>query len=651
MALLAQCGLSPARLSLIAGRALHDRVHPDIVAVAHGLVTHARLMEALAQVLRCRYAPDIESLEIRPDMVAFRTGVVRIANTPGLEVLAAPTGAHLAQLLLRRAVARPWLVLTARDILRNRLRRDLASDIAKRAAAAPRQRATRPMPDAELIDRRIIAAAIIAGLLVGACIICWPGPMLVAIAALLSPLFYMKVVMHLTAALIPSASPAPIRLLGDDHLPHCAVIIPLYREAKVIGQLLQALEAIDYPRSKLQVLIVLEEDDAETGAALAQARIAPWIDILRAPPGMPRTKPRALNVALDQCDAEIVSIFDAEDLPAPDQLRMAATVLMRGPRDIGAVQAALRVDNVDDSLISRLFALEYATLFEQFNPLLDSCDLPFLLGGTSNHFRRRDLIEIGGWDAHNLTEDAEIGIRLCRRGLKLRTIATTTQEEAPVTYRSWRKQRVRWMKGFMQTLWGLVRQPVLHWHELKPEAALVTLLLVGGTVISALCLPFAWAGLALVAVTEPWPASNTLLQALLYGGGLTLFISGFAALILPPALAGCRAGIPRAQHHALLMPLYALAISAAAWIAVIELVRRPHYWDKTEHGLSRSRRKRLDVGGNQARRPLDVEQAAALSRSIDHVNRGRMIVDVALPRGHLSRNYAKPPDDSVDLRP
>ncbi len=234
-------------------------------------------------------------------------------------------------------------------------------------------------------------------------------------------------------------------------LPLYTLIVPLYREAGVAAKLIEALARLDYPVDRLQILLVTEADDEATRAALHSSDLARNMRVLAVPAGEPRTKPRALNYALTFATGEIVAVYDAEDVPDPGQLKMAARAFQTSFGDLGCVQARLDIYNPADTFFTRQFTLEYAALFFAMLPAYERLGLPLPLGGTSNHFSRAILEHAGGWDAFNVTEDADLGLRLARLGFKVSVIPSDTWEEAPATAAQWFGQRTRWIKGWMQT--------------------------------------------------------------------------------------------------------------------------------------------------------------------------------------------------------
>lgn len=390
---------------------------------------------------------------------------------------------------------------------------------------------------------------------------------------LLFGLFAFAALTRLVAAATPrlarAAPPIP-----DQHLPRYTVIAPLYREAAIAPDLVAALEALDYPRDRLQALIVLESDDSQTWEALAALPLPPFIQVLAAPPGYPRTKPRACNIALERATGELVTIYDAEDRPDPGQLREAAARFAAAPPRLACLQAPLRIDP-DRRLLPAQFALEYAVQFEVLLPALARIGAPFPLGGTSNHFRASVLRAVGGWDSWNVTEDADLGFRLAAEGYAMDLLDRPTSESAPETLADWIPQRSRWVKGYMQTFGVHSRQPP-HWRTGAAPAFAVTL----GSAIAAAFLHgplIAWALIATVlGLAEdgrPWLGwSDGLLLAIGWGG------AGFAGVV------GLRrAGLPVRPRDLLLLPLYWPLHSLAAGHALVQLLDRPFHWDKTPH--------------------------------------------------------------------
>ncbi len=237
-----------------------------------------------------------------------------------------------------------------------------------------------------------------------------------------------------------------------------------------------------------------------------------------------------------------------------------------------------------ENAISRLFAVEYAALFDGLLPALAMLNLPLPLGGTSNHFRRQVLDEIGGWDPFNVTEDADIGIRLARFGHRTATLDLPTLEEAPDAPKLWIKQRTRWFKGWLQTWLVHTRRPLATARQLGWRGALGFNLVVTAVVVSAMVHPLYLATLAVMA-THPlmlW-GNGGVLAAVVVGVNLFNLCAAYAAMTLLTRRALALRGRIREAWVLVLLPIYWLMMSVACYRAVGQLFRRPHHWEKTPH--------------------------------------------------------------------
>ena len=404
------------------------------------------------------------------------------------------------------------------------------------------------------------------------------------VAALLTVPFAMIVVVRFAAVwqLMTEPgrrAPAP-PLLADVDLPDYTVLVPLYHERDVAPALVHALSALDYPAEKIDIIFVTEEMDVATRLALAAACPPPHMRIITVPAGEPRTKPRALSSALQFSGGELVTVYDAEDIPAPDQLRQAAAVFAASDSNLACVQARLSIYNPKSGFLTRQFALEYEVLFGAILPLMQRLRLPVLLGGTSNHFRRSVLEGIGGWDPFNVTEDADLGIRLARSGYRVAMFGSDTAEEAPFNWRAWCGQRRRWLKGWMQTYAVHMREPRQLWRELGPSGFMGVQVMLGGMLLSAMMHPLFY----LVAAVQ-LSTGKTILPS--SGGAWVLcwsvLLGGYAAGIVLNLIAAWRSQGRLPLGSALFVPLYWLAISIACYQALIEFFLRPYYWEKTPH--------------------------------------------------------------------
>lgn len=477
------------------------------------------------------------------------------------------------------------------------------------------ERAARRTPAVESVrtldSLRFVTVACWAAVLIG--VIIAPGPAL-ALAGLLLLLLNGATTLTRAAALIAGGRTEPaslpegtVALHEHRPLPRFSLLVPLYREAGMIGPLAEALSRIDYPRALMDVKLLLESDDDETLAAVQASDLPAWIRPLVLPPGEPRTKPRALNLALDFCEGEIIGIFDAEDQPDPQQLRAVADTFRSGTPQTACVQCLLTWYNARENWITRCFQIEYAIWFDVLLRGFQHLGLPIPLGGTSVYFRRSVLRDVGGWDAHNVTEDADLGMRLARRGFETAVIRSTTEEEASCRPIAWIRQRSRWLKGYLMTWLCHMRRPVQLWRDLGAVGFFGLNILFLGGIVTYLAMPLFWIALGLTLFSGesifrghlPGWAELTLGVSLALGQ-VVMLICAVVALRRRDAL-GLIAWVP-------VLPIYWTLGAMAAWKALIELATAPYYWDKTKHGVSR-------MAAPEGSDPVDIghESAAAMT--------------------------------------
>lgn len=367
--------------------------------------------------------------------------------------------------------------------------------------------------------------------------------------------------------------------------PRYTIFCPLYKEADVLPQFVEAMQEIDYPEEKLEIMLLLEADDTETIQAARDMNLPASFQIVVVPHGMPKTKPKACNYGLIQATGEYAVIYDAEDIPDPQQLKKAVIAFSLSDDKIGCIQAKLNYYNSDQNILTRLFTLEYSLWFNLVLTGLQSIRALIPLGGTSNHFRVRDLREFEGWDPFNVTEDADLGIRLAKRGMRTAILDSFTLEEANSEYRNWIKQRSRWIKGYMQTYLVHMRSPrKLTQHR---KIHLLTLqMVVGGKIFSMLVNPLLWLTTLTYLLV---PAAREFVESLyltpiMYLGVISLVVGNFLYMYYY-MLGAMKQGRPELIIYALLIPFYWLMMSVAAIYAFRELIVRPHHWHKTKHGL------------------------------------------------------------------
>lgn len=382
----------------------------------------------------------------------------------------------------------------------------------------------------------------------------------------------------------------------ENDLPIYTVLVPLHHEARMLPMLVEHLKSIDYPPSRLDILLLIEKDDRETQKAARNCPLPRHIGIMIMPQGQPRTKPRALNVGLYEARGEYIVIYDAEDRPEPDQLRKAVAAFRSLPADVVCLQARLNFYNRHQSLLTRLFAVDYATWYDQLLPgLAHSRGAPSgvfaPLGGTSNHFRVDKLREIGGWDPFNVTEDCDVGVRLGRVGLRVAMLDSVTWEEAIPHVRPWIRQRSRWVKGYIQTYLVHMRHPISLWKQLGSRGFIDFQMLVGGSSLVLLLNPLMWTLTVLYLAEKGTQVGNlveTLFPAPLYYPALLSLVVVNFILFYCNAYVCVRHNYIDLTRYTLLTPLYWILMSAGAWVGLVSLIRNPSYWAKTEHGIGLS---------------------------------------------------------------
>jgi cellulose synthase/poly-beta-1,6-N-acetylglucosamine synthase-like glycosyltransferase len=551
--------LDPARWWQAVAEALRLRFYPSIYLPSLPETVPLPPFRRVRQVLG-RTAGGVSRLYIAPRGIEIDRLARTLTDEPGLRgryAIASP-------ITISHAVVdayAPAITLQARDQLR-RTQPDMSAS------------------DAGAIRRRLF---LVLALL---CLIGIAAPILTLI--LLDGTFLILGAMRLVAAYHRPEADAPDPL-SDAELPTYAVLVPLYREARVVASLTASLRQLDYPRHKLTILLIVEADDVETRDAARKACRNQSFRLIVVPPSLPRTKPKALCWALPFTTSDLVTIYDAEDRPAPDQLRRAATAFAYGGADLACVQAALEVDHLPASRnwLARQFALEYRVLFRSLLPWLARHQLFLPIGGTSNHFRREALVRTGAWDPFNVTEDADLAVRIMRMGGRIDVVASTTSEEAPLTLRQWHLQRVRWMKGWLQTCLVHFGHPIRLARDVGLRQLALVLILLPGQIVAALAYPIGLLLLGLessgvVPVFADRAFSGDMILSLHLAAFTFGWLGALAAIIRTARRDPGRIRI--GVRDLMLVPVYWLLLFFAAIAAPIELIRQPFRWNKTSHG-------------------------------------------------------------------
>ncbi len=575
-------GAPAPTLALAADRAHALGVAPDVALIGEGLVREEFFYRALADRLGVPFHVGAASLDPATSPArALSLGLVYLTRLTPYRAIAAPRGTALKFFIDAAENGRTieGLAITSPRRLAALVRVELGREIADQAAHRlesldPSLSARGEITRAQTLVAAGFGLALIA--LAGAA----PWVARAVTSGLLWTLFTCAVSLRF-ATTIAGGAPLAVAALEDAELPVYTVLVALYREAAVVPKLVAGLEGLDYPAPKLDIKLIVEADDGETLAALAAQRLGPRFDVVVAPPGQPRTKPRALNVALESARGELLCVYDAEDVPETDQLRRAAARFAAEP-GLDALQGRLTISNWRESWPSFMFAVEYAALFELVNPGLSALGLPVALGGTTNHFRLNALRRVGGWDAWNVAEDADLGVRLARFGARVGALDSETVEEAPTQLGVWFRQRMRWQKGWMQTMIVHTRQPARYFREMGFARGMAALILIGGAVATGLVGPAfvltaLWRGI--IETMDETPVSRL---ADVYTYILTL--TGIEVVAIPALVAMRRRGLKPYGRALLGMPLYYALVSAATWAALFELIVRPFHWHKTSHG-------------------------------------------------------------------
>ena len=443
-----------------------------------------------------------------------------------------------------------------------------------------------------VLDRSQKLAGGLVALLLITCAILWPREVIAILALVVSLGFLMgiafKFVMCMTGARMEFeaiVTDDDISELREDELPIYTVLVPCYKESEIVSQLVDNLGALDYPVEKLEILLLLEADDVETLEAAKASKPPRTVTIVVTPDGQPKTKPKACNVGLLLAKGKYLVIYDAEDRPDPDQLKRAVIGFRKAREGTVCLQAALNYFNAEENALTRMFTLEYSFWFDYMLPGLDARAMPIPLGGTSNHFDTAALRELGGWDPFNVTEDADLGIRVAARGKHVGVIDSTTFEEANRAYGNWIRQRSRWIKGYMQTTLVHSRHPVKLAREAGIGQALGFAMLIGGTAVSFLAVIPLYALFVASLILPPHVMAGWFPGWVLWFSLLNLLV-GNALMIWVSMMGAFRRRRYWLVLWALLNPLYWLMHSIATYKGLFQLITRPHYWEKTAHGLT-----------------------------------------------------------------
>jgi cellulose synthase/poly-beta-1,6-N-acetylglucosamine synthase-like glycosyltransferase len=567
------------------------------ILVSHGAISEDVLVAAMSELHQVQrvgltdFEPDPQLARRLPEELAQRLQVVPVAESDGTVLLA------VARPLVGEdlAAAEEALDQPVRQLLANRT--DLDQLIQRVHSEHYSQVSTQllmesaPESSAHVVISSTQKAVLVMSLLaILVCGVIWPMGTLIGLVAAASFVYlfvsvykFRLTLRALGTHLETDVTPEEIAALDERHLPVYTILVPLYKEAGIVARLVRDINALDYPRTRLDVKLLCEEDDTETIEKIRSMNLPPHFHLVVVPDSQPKTKPKACNYGLQLSHGDLCVIFDAEDRPDPDQLKKAVIAFGRVPANVACIQAKLNHFNQDQNMLTAWFANEYSMHFELVLPAMGASESPIPLGGTSNHFVTSILRDLGAWDPFNVTEDADLGIRLHREGYRTAMIDSTTLEEANSQVGNWIRQRSRWNKGYYQTWLVHMRHP----FSLLSETGLRGFLAFNLTMGSAFVLlmnPIFWGLTTLYVFTQAGFIQQLFPGLVFYAASAMLFIGNFVFVYLNVAgsLQRGEFGITRT---ALLSPLYWGLMSWAAWKGFIQLFTNPFYWEKTEHGL------------------------------------------------------------------
>jgi cellulose synthase/poly-beta-1,6-N-acetylglucosamine synthase-like glycosyltransferase len=592
---LLRLGFSKPLVAAMKARAASNGTTIEAELLACGHVQEAAYYGALARVLGVRFVESIEPVDVN-DSTTLDSQLVK----PGVLRVTPPDSSALTLVVPEaRDIARWVQRIRNSDTLASIMAVTTPSALRRAVWKAGERRRVDVAADSLFDDQpRLSARSVLTGgqgFLAGSllmaflcCFLLFPFETLDAVHICLSAAFCILILLRGLALgrSQPSKSLAPIA--DDQQLPVYTVLVALYREKEMVQQLSNTLMRLDWPTSRLDIKLICEADDRETIDALQGLNLPPQFEIVEVPDRAPRTKPKALNYGLAGARGRFVVIYDAEDRPERQQLREAYGRFRDAPEDVACLQAPLIISNAGDGWLSGLFALEYAGLFRRLLPYLGNRHQPMPLGGTSNHFRIDALRAVGAWDPYNVTEDADLGMRLHRFGYRVETLTHYTLEDAPTEHSVWLGQRTRWFKGWMQTWLVLMRQPVLLTRELGLRGTLMFHILVTGMLVSALGHPLILLFIAMTMWNLGFAPHATTFEIVMFVLDWFNILAAYTVFIRLGWRPMGRNERQRVGNRWLQVPAYWMLMSMAAWRAAIELYRNPFFWNKTPHVPSKS---------------------------------------------------------------
>jgi cellulose synthase/poly-beta-1,6-N-acetylglucosamine synthase-like glycosyltransferase len=415
----------------------------------------------------------------------------------------------------------------------------------------------------------------------------------IIINVIISSFFLVAIIFKLFLALVGSrfelhqaVTKEELKLVMDEELPIYTKLLPVYKEDKLIKKLIWNLQAIDYPRHKLDVKLLIEEDDDKTLNAVRNLDFPAIFEVIVVPFHMPKTKPKACNYGLHFARGKYLTIYDAEDIPDTDQLKKVVSLFGKLPSEYICVQSALNYFNRNENFLTRMFTLEYSYWFDYMLPGLDTLDIPIPLGGTSNHFKLQELVDLGAWDPFNVTEDADLGVRAYAKGHKIAIINSTTYEEANNEPFNWIRQRSRWIKGYMQTYLVHMRDPAKLVKKIGWKGFLGFNFFIGATPVIFLVYPLLLTFFICYIIFDLSSIRTLFPDWVLFMSIFNLMV-GNILMIYVNMMAVFKRRYYELILFAIANPIYWLMHSISAYKGLYQLITNPFYWEKTNHGLSK----------------------------------------------------------------
>ncbi|WP_197078335.1 glycosyltransferase family 2 protein [Hoeflea sp. IMCC20628] len=592
------CGIGKPHVRAAARAARANATKIETELLAEGLIDPELYYRWLASEIGLSYIDHIDPEEViklpSMDVLLQRDGPLRVSRDHGQVTVIVPEArqleAHKARLQAQPAL-RDTLAFSSPATIRKAVWQAGADDRVRKTTFQLDQ------DDRDVSARRVmtgsqgfmLAMALYFGM-TGLAL--WPFIALAALHVMLTLFFCGGILLRiaaLAASILRPVQRLPRNEKQDTGLPVYTVLIALRNEAAMAPAIVSRISALHWPKSLLDIKYVCEADDEATISALLAQKLGPECEIVRTPDFGPKTKPKALQYALQGARGSLIAVYDAEDKPAPGQLQEAWIAFCNGGSRLGCLQAPLAIANLRSSWTAGLFALEYSGLFRILVPFLARTGMPIPLGGTSNHFRRFALEEVGGWDPHNVTEDADLGMRLYAHGYRTGTLQSATVEAAPVSLDVWIRQRTRWLKGWAQTWLVAMRRPVRTCQSLGTCGFIVFQLMIAGMLVSALAHPLMF---VFIGLTVAWLASGAQSEiSALHSALMWTDIANIGGSYLTFVAMGWR-GFTRHERTKLkkrwlfLTPAYWLLMSYAGWRALSQLATNTHLWEKTPHPIA-----------------------------------------------------------------